>query len=88
MREGRRCGRKDTLVRRRIVPIIIVIAASANSTKVEVELLLWVDVSIHSEGRRYLLFRESVGLTVDKRRTKCHRNKTKRASIVVVMKKK
>ncbi len=50
MREVRRCGGKDTLVRRCVVPIIVIAAApaSAYATKVEVELLLWVDVSIHN----------------------------------------
>ncbi len=45
---GRR-SRKDTLVGGCVVPITVVAAASSNSTKIEVELLLWVDVAIHSE---------------------------------------
>ena len=36
VREVGRCGRKYTLVCRRIVPIIVIAAASAHSSKVEV----------------------------------------------------
>ena len=49
VREVGRCRRKDTLIGGCIVSIIVIASASAYSTKVEVELLLWFNVSIHSE---------------------------------------
>ena len=47
VREVGRRSRKDTLVCRCVVSIIVIAAASTKSTKVEVELLFWVNVAIH-----------------------------------------
>ncbi len=49
VREVGGCSGKDTLVCRCVVSIIVIAAgpASAYATEVEVELLLWVDISIH-----------------------------------------
>ena len=49
VREVGRCRRKDTLVGGSIISIIVIASASTYSTKIEVKLLLWVNVSIHGE---------------------------------------